>query len=235
MYINDWPNCSTFTTVLYADDTYLCLSDKNVNDLQFWVNSKLLKVDRWMRLNKLSINNCKSAYMLISKSLRNTYNENIPLSFQIRLNKLCVLESKNMYQITIRVLIDSKLDWSSHAQFGENKFIVCISFIVQTKKLIPISVLKMLYYSFVYCHLQYCIMSRGTANNSVLQPLNVLHDNVSRIMTFSNYSCHATTLCKNLNVLKLNGIYRLEVAKFMRKLHHGALPKIYHNFFQTYF
>jgi len=28
MYINDLPNCSTFTTVLYANDTYLCLSDK---------------------------------------------------------------------------------------------------------------------------------------------------------------------------------------------------------------
>jgi len=27
----------------------------------------------------------------------------------------------------------------------------------------------MLYYSFFYCHLQYCIMSWGTANNSVLQ------------------------------------------------------------------
>jgi len=52
MYINDFPNCSTFTTVLYADDTYLCLSDKNLNDLQLALNSELLKVGRWMRLNK---------------------------------------------------------------------------------------------------------------------------------------------------------------------------------------
>jgi len=28
----------------------------------------------------------------------------------------------------------------------------------------------MLYYSFVYFHLQYFIMSWGTANNSVLEP-----------------------------------------------------------------
>jgi len=32
-------------------------------------------------------------------------------------------------------------------------------------------------------------------------------------MTFSNYSCHVTPLYNNLNVLKLNDIYRLELAK----------------------
>jgi len=47
-------------------------------------------------------------------------------------------------------------------------------------------------------------MSWGTANNSILQPLNVLHNIILRIMTFSNYSCHVTPLYKNLNVLKLN-------------------------------
>jgi len=31
-------------------------------------------------------------------------------------------------------------------------------------------------------------------------------------------------------VLKLNDIYRLELAKFMHKLHHGALPTIFDNF-----
>jgi len=46
-----------------------------------------------------------------------------------------------------------------------------------------------------------------------------------RMMAFSNYSCHVTPLYNNLNVLKLNHIYRLELAKFMHKLHHGALPK----------
>jgi len=61
MYINDLPNCSTFIIVLYADDTYLCLSNTNLNDLQLAVDNELLKVDRWMRLNKLSINNSKTS------------------------------------------------------------------------------------------------------------------------------------------------------------------------------
>jgi len=57
-------------------------------------------------------------------------------------------------------------------------------------------------------------MSWDTANNSVLQLLNVLHNNILRIMRFSNYSCHVSPLYKILNVLKLNDICRLELAKF---------------------
>jgi len=53
-------------------------------------------------------------------------------------------------------------------------------------------------------------------------------------MTFSNYICHATALCKNLNVVNLNDFYRLESAKCMHKLHHGALLKIYDHFFKIF-
>jgi len=53
-------------------------------------------------------------------------------------------------------------------------------------------------------------------------------------MTFSNYRCHVTPLYKNFNVLKLNDMYRLELAKFMHELHHSELPKIYGNFFKIF-
>ena len=130
------------------------------------------------------------------------------------------------------VLIDSNLNWSSHVQLVRSKLSRASHLLFKIRKFVSIVVLKMLYYSFVYCHLQYCIMSWGTANNSILQPLNVLHNNILRIMTFSIYSCYVTALYKNLSVLKLNCKYRLELAKFMHKLHHGALPKIFDNFFK---
>jgi len=84
---------------------------------------------------------------------------------------------------------------------------------------------------------------RGTANNSVLQPLNLLHNNILRIIAFSNSSCHVTPLYNDLNVcvvLKLNDIcveakwyISAWIGKFMHKLRHGALPKIFDNFFKN--
>jgi len=46
---------------------------------------------------------------------------------------------------------------------------LCTPFPILPFPFVPVAVLKILCYSFVYCHLQYCIMSWGTANNSVLQ------------------------------------------------------------------
>jgi len=79
---------------------------------------------------------------------------------------------------------------------------------------------------------QYCFISWGTANNSVLQRLSVLQNNILRIMTFTKYRCHLTPLYKNLKILKMNDIYQFELAKFMHKFHHGKLPEIYKEYFQ---
>ena len=40
-----------------------------------------------------------------------------------------------------------------------------------------------------------------------------------------------TNLSKNLNLLKLNDIYKLELAKFMHQLQHGTLTKSFYNRF----
>ena len=45
MYINDIPNSSEFDTTLFADDTYLTLSDSNLENLEKRVNKELQNVD----------------------------------------------------------------------------------------------------------------------------------------------------------------------------------------------
>jgi len=57
-------------------------------------------------------------------------------------------------------------------------------------KFVLIEVLRLLCYSFVHWHLQYYAISWGISKNSVLQPLSVLQNNTSRVMTFTKYRCH---------------------------------------------
>ena len=45
IYINDLPTASSFETILFADDAFLTLSDKNLNSLQKRVNDELFKID----------------------------------------------------------------------------------------------------------------------------------------------------------------------------------------------
>ena len=69
-------------TTLYADDTYLMMSDLNLTSLQNRINIELKNIDFWLRKNKLFLNFAKSTYLVIHKQpLRTTKN-----IFKIKIN-----------------------------------------------------------------------------------------------------------------------------------------------------
>jgi len=90
----------------------------------------------------------------------------------------------------------------------------------------------MLYFGLAHCHLKYYIVSWVTATNSVLQSLEVVHNNILRTITYNNYRCHITLVYKSLNILKLHDIYKLELTKLMHKFHHEMLPTSFKDLFQ---
>jgi len=57
-------------------------------------------------------------------------------------------------------------------------------------------------------------------------------NNILRNMTFSNYNAPVSPIDKRLNFLKAQGIFKLELAKFMHKFQDGLLPRIYNGLFQ---
>jgi len=71
-----------------------------------------------------------------------------------------------------------------------------------------------------------------TACDSVLQPLNTIHNNVLRALTFSDFKCHITPLYKQLGFLKIKYIYQLELSKLMYTFHNNTLPQSNNSFFQ---
>ena len=79
--------------------------------------------------------------------------------------------------------------------------------------------LCMLYYSLIYNRIQYGIVTWGTANQTLMHELNVKLNNIVRTITYSSKYCPVTSSYKTLNFLKLDDIYRLELAKFMYQLH----------------
>ena len=54
LYVNDLP-FSNFKTTLFADDTLLQPSDYNIKKLEKQMNSKLHKINVWLRNNKISL------------------------------------------------------------------------------------------------------------------------------------------------------------------------------------
>ena len=52
--------------ILFADDTNLFFSGKNINDLIQTVNTELEKIVMWLNVNKLSLNVKKTYYIIFS-------------------------------------------------------------------------------------------------------------------------------------------------------------------------
>ena len=65
IYINDICNVSDVVKcVLFADDTNIFCSERNLTDLQLTLNRELGKLFVWFSVNKLSLNLSKTNYIL---------------------------------------------------------------------------------------------------------------------------------------------------------------------------
>jgi len=157
---------------------------------------------------------------MLTKFLKKFSNLSETCWFQNKINDSCF--QRTTCAKYLGGLIDSSLDWSSHVQYMKLKLVRASHLLYKIRNVVSVDVLKMLYFSLVHCHLMYCIVSWGTATNSVLQPLEVVNNSILRTITYNNYRSHITPLYKSRNILKLHDIYKLELAKLMHKFHHVA-------------
>ena len=94
--------CSNFNTILFADDAYLC-SDKNIQIAEKRANTELVKVNEWLKTNKLSLNVQKSTYLLFTRS-RTEYKINLEVGSNI-------LEASEVVKY-LGVLLDGNVTWT---------------------------------------------------------------------------------------------------------------------------
>ena len=66
-----------------------------------------------------------------------------------------------------------------------------------------------------------------TADQSKKHEIKVTMNNIVRTITWNKNFTHVSHLYQNLNLLKLNDIYKLELAKFMHKLYNNNLPIVF--------
>ena len=73
----------------------------------------------------------------------------------------------------------------------------------------------LMYYSLIYSQLQYCITSWGSAIKTVLKPIKVIQNRVVRMITRSHFRTHSSPLYNQLNILKLEDIYKFKLSKLI--------------------
>ena len=147
MYINDFINARTkFKFMMYADDTSLLISDKNLHSLHRNLMSELQKVKLWVQANKLKMNISKTNFILFqNRSIKNS----IP--------PVC-LDEEIIKQVShAKVIIDENLNWKTHIDKICLKISKLKGILYKIRHNLTTESMISIYYTLCYPHLIYCV------------------------------------------------------------------------------
>ena len=67
LYVNDLCRVSDLLfVIMFADDTNLFITGKNIDKIIEFMNREMLKISQWLIVNRLTLNVSKTHYMIIS-------------------------------------------------------------------------------------------------------------------------------------------------------------------------
>ena len=132
------------------------------------------------------------------------------------------------------VMIDKHLHWNAHIESVIKKLSYAASILSIIRFYVNKQTLSKLYYSFAYPYLKYGIISWGSACQTSLEKIQVLQNNIIRIMNYKFVKDKAKMciLFKSMKILKVKDILKLEIAKFMCSSYHSKLAKNFDNYFK---
>jgi len=218
LYINDIVNCSKHLIfILFADDTNLFFSCKDILHLFNIVNSELDKLSVWFRANKLSLNIKKTNYILFG-------NKHLPMVGSLNVSIDGQLLERVEHTKFLGVFIDEKLNWKKHIDHIASKISKGLCAMGRIRNIVPTKSLLMLYHALVYPYLTYCNIVWGSASASALNKIVVLQNRAVRLVTRSPFRSSCNSLFARLNLLKLTDIVKFQIVQFMFKAKFHLLP-----------
>ena len=149
---------------LFADDTSIFFSHKNLSQLELIVNDELSKVSDWLVANKLTLNVDKSNFLIISPSIKNKTNE-----IKLAINNKSIAQKDCIKYLG--VLLDKDISWKQHIQQVNLKISIGIGILAKARHYVPPQILRNFYFSFIEPHVNYALINWGSANLSSLKPM----------------------------------------------------------------
>ena len=138
IYINNLPSACSLRIRLFADDAYLTFSRKSTALLEQKMNEELLKVDDWIKANKLSLN-----YNLVVNKLKS---QSSRLNIKIGDNTITQVKQTKC----LGVIIDEDLTSAPHIQNQCTKIARGNWALANISKYVNLSTLKCAYYGLVF-------------------------------------------------------------------------------------
>ena len=176
--------------------------------------------------NKIQINSQKSFILPISHNLNvPSLNLNLPYgNFKINSSQICKY---------LGVLLDDKLNFKPHIFQLETKLAKAVGILSKLRHILPLSALRLLYFSLIHPHLLYALPIWGSTFPSYFKKLQRLQNKSIRIIFNILPKTSVSPYYYKLKILKLADLYIYEIAKIVHQHSRKALPDYLSSFFTT--
>jgi len=210
---------------LFADDTNLFLSHKNLVTLKETMNRELSKIASWLSANKLSLN-IKKTHFIIFKSRGKKSNQNV----SITINNQEIEQVK--YTKFLGLYIDDEFTWKYHIDQVATKISKMTGIMAKARHYLSQKTLQTIYDTMVYPYLTYCNIVWTSTYPSRLKSLFMLQKKIVRIMKFAKYKEKSRPLFLSLKILNIYESNTYLMALFMYSYFSDNLPSYFTNYFK---
>ena len=223
IYVNDMIRASQeLEFVLFADDTNIFASSKEVGDLFKKVNAGMEELSKWFRCNKLTLNLKKTEYVYFGKPGTRSKPS---LGLKVGGQEIRRVEGARF----LGVWVDEKLRWSEHIDRVSAKVGRLVGVLGRIRTTIGGSSLHKLYNALVLPHLQYCLMVWGDfqegKNKTQGEKLLKYQKTIMSMIEGSGRRNHSEPIFYELGILKIDDLYRQQLRIHAWKFSRGMLPE----------
>jgi hypothetical protein len=235
IYINDFPNCTSLKSFLFADDTTALKTGPNLTDLIHDVNNELKKMSTWFIANKMALNVSKTKYIIFHNKGKRVDMQNLSVCIDdntdllnpdpSKIHTLDRVFSSNQNQCDrsfklLGVHLDENLNLNAHVSILCNKLSRALYILRQVKNFLPLAALKTLYYSLFHCHITYCPIILSMSSQSNITKVAKLQKKAIRIISNSPRNAHTSQLFYQHGILPLDKIISLNKSLFMHAIYY---------------
>ena len=174
IYMNDLPTYVQDAHItMYADDTSIDRAFQTCQQLKEELPA-FVKVCKWLKINKLTLNTVKTEFMLIGTSQRLNQSDQNPESTPYAI----VIGQKEMRRVKLvkylGMIVDDKLAWSQHVDYISSKIRHNIGMLKHIRHFIPKESLLLLYHTLIEPYSKYCSIVWGQCSETLRDKLQTL-------------------------------------------------------------
>ena len=215
IFTNDlYRNLVYSSAILFADDTTLYKTHRNLTYLKWCLEDDLNTLSDWFAANKLTLNLDKTVCILFQKNNQNK-------EMELKIKDLTIPNQKETK--FLGMWLDQSLNWQCHIQKLTLKIKRNTYLLSNGKQLMDQETKKLVYYAHIASHIQYGLLLWGnSASGDQLDKIQKLQNKCIKQIHLKQTTDNTA---QSLGILSIDKMIRLENMKFSYKLVHQMLPK----------